>query len=294
MPSTTNFTADLLSQSAAPLDLTIPANGNVLSQTTQNPLQIPVLPSSSSLDPVKLLSELPTDLSQPETIDFTSGFFTVGSTGQVGIDNLLDGGDYAGETAIFSLTGLEKFGTGTDFFKETARRALSNSTAGHVVIRDQKEGARFPTNSTDYLGVKTFAMTPGDTFGIMLVPNGTVQEVFDNPGITGDKRPLFSLVTANPNDAFHLGQIADVMGTGSTFALEDLRVDLGSDKDYNDVVFQVRGAIGTAISLDEMMPFDNDWRDQPLGQALLDYAAAYDNPRLPQPIRYGFPPATNP
>jgi hypothetical protein len=131
----------------------------------------------------------------------------------------------------------------------------SNSELGHIVISDRTEGAKFTgnlgesnQNSGEYQGVKTVTMTPGETFGIMLVPNGTVQEVFDNPAIGGNKRPLFSMVTANPNEAFHLGQITDVTGDGNTFVLEDLRVDRGTDNDFNDVIFQVTGATGVALS----------------------------------------------
>ena len=36
-------------------------------------------------------------------------------------------------------------------------------------------------------------MTPGDEFAVMLVPNGKVQQVFDNPKIGGAKSPLFSI-----------------------------------------------------------------------------------------------------
>ncbi|MGB8687339.1 MAG: DUF4114 domain-containing protein, partial [Microcoleus sp.] len=169
---------------------------------------------------------------------FTSGKFVVDSTGQVGIDFLFDGGLYKGQLAIISLKGMEKFSPGSEeFLKEVASRALSNSAKGHVVIDDLSEGAKFTdnlpegnSNDGSYLGVKTFAMTPGEEFGVMLVPNGTVQEVLNNPAIGGEKRPLFSLATANPNQAFQVGQIADVTGDGNTFAMEDMRVDLGSDK----------------------------------------------------------------
>ena len=53
----------------------------------------------------------------------------------------------------------------------------------------------------------------------------------------GQSVRYFSMVTANPNEAFHVGQIADVTGDGNTFVLEDLRVDTGSDRDYNDMIF---------------------------------------------------------
>ncbi|NJK70343.1 MAG: DUF4114 domain-containing protein, partial [Microcoleus sp. SU_5_3] len=211
---------------------------------------------------------------------FTSGKFIVDSTGKVGIDFLFDGGLYKGQLAIVSLKGIEKFVPGSpEFIKEVASRALSNSTKGHVVINDLSEGARFTGNLPEgnynegsYLGVKTFAMTPGEEFGIMLVPNGSVQEVLNNPVVGGDKRPLFSMTTANPNEAFHVGQIADVTGSGKTFAIEDMRVDLGSDRDYNDLIFQVRGATGTAVNLDAVINAEKDWRKADIGKSLIAYS----------------------
>jgi hypothetical protein len=219
---------------------------------------------------------------------FTSGKFVVDSTGQVGIDFLFDGGLYKGQLAIISLKGMEKFAPGSEeFLKEVAARALSSSTKGHVVINDLSEGAKFTGNLPEgnyndgnYLGVKTFAMTPGDEFGVMLVPNGTVQEVLNNPTIGGDKRPLFSMVTANPAEGFHVGQIADVTGSGKTFTMEDMRIDLGSDRDYNDFVFQVRGATGQAMNLDSVISADRDWRKTDMGQALIAYSKPYTEPKL--------------
>ncbi len=213
-------------------------------------------------------------------LNLESGFFTVGQTGQVGVDYLIDGGGYQGELAIFSLTGMEVFEPGSvAFIKETARRALTNYLEGYIVIQDATEGAKFsPTfpwgdnqNSGEYKNIKTFTMKPGDTFGFMLIPNGTVQEVFDNPKIGGAKRPLFSLVTANPNEAFHVGQIADVIGDGKTFVMEDKRVDNGSDKDYNDLVFRVTGATGKAVNLDNVIDPGKDWRSEKIGDELRDY-----------------------
>ncbi|TAF19348.1 MAG: DUF4114 domain-containing protein [Oscillatoriales cyanobacterium] len=211
---------------------------------------------------------------------FTSGKFVVDSTGKVSIDYLLDGGFYRGQLAIISLKGMEKFVPGSaEFLKEAAGRALSNSEKGHIVIDDLSEGARFSGNLPEgnfnegsHLGVKTFAMTPGDEFGFMLVPNDTVKFLYDYPGFGGDKRPLFSMVTANPNEAFHLGQLADLTGEGNTFAMEDMRFDLGTDKDYNDIIFQVRGAKGKAALMDDVVNPNKDWRKTDLGKQVLDYA----------------------
>lgn len=38
--------------------------------------------------------------------------------------------------------------------------------------------------------------------------------------------------------AYQTGQIADVIGDGNTFVLEDLRTDGTTDRDYNDIIFQ--------------------------------------------------------
>jgi len=213
-------------------------------------------------------------------MEVESGFFTVGQTGQVGVDYLIDGGGYQGELAIFSLTGMEAFAPGSEvFIKEVARRSLSNSTLGYTVIKDTTEGAKFSPifpwegnlNKGEYQNIKLFDLKPGDKFGFMLVPNGTVQEVFNNPLISGAKRPLFSLATANPNDAFQVGQIADVTGDGKTFVMEDLRLDKSSDKDYNDVIFRVTGAQGKAVKLDEVINPLKDWREMEFVKDLIAY-----------------------
>ncbi|MDB9315100.1 S8 family serine peptidase [Spirulina sp. CS-785/01] len=216
-----------------------------------------------------------------ESPKYDSGYFTVGESGDVGIDFLFDGGKYKGEVAIFSLEGMDEFDPGSEeFIHEAAFRASSDSEFGHVVISDKTEGAKFAGslgesqnwNSGDYQGVKTVSMRPGDTFGVMFVPNGTVQEVLDNPDIGGSKAPLFSMSTANPDDLFHVGQIADVTGDGSTFVMED--VQFGHkwyDQDYNDIIFQVRGAEGEALEVDDLL--DNfDWRGTELGQEIVGYA----------------------
>ena len=213
---------------------------------------------------------------------FTSGVFTVGTSGIVSFDYLFDGGGYQGELAIFSLEGMEQFEpSSAAFIQEAASRAASNSELGHVAIADRTEGARFSAaipwegnmNSGTYQGVKTFSMRPCDTFGVMLVPNGTVQQVLANPSVGGALRPLFSLGTSNPFDGFHLEQMVDVTGDGSTFAMEDLRLDSHSDKDYNDIIFQVRGATGQAVRLEQVIAPGRDWRGADVGKELIAYAS---------------------
>ncbi|MEG4944230.1 DUF4114 domain-containing protein, partial [Microcoleus sp. F4-D5] len=209
-----------------------------------------------------------------------AGFF-VTEKSKVGFDLLNDGGRYQGEIAIFSLDGMDKFTSDyRGFIKEATRRALSNSVLGHIVISESIEGAN-PLfrgslgeenyNNEPYKGVKTFPTTPGKAYAVMLVPNGKVQEVFDNPDIGGDKRPLFSLSSLNPNDAWLYGQIAGVTGDGLVFSLEDQRVDTGSDGDYQDVIFRLTGATGKAVLLKEVINPDKDWTTSEGGKNFIDF-----------------------
>ncbi|MGA9377306.1 MAG: DUF4114 domain-containing protein, partial [Phormidium sp.] len=247
----------------ADLELITELDSNEVLVTSDSANEVDEFDSTIASDETDETPELIVDdisLYDPK-FDYDSGLFTVGETGEIGIDFLFDGGGYKGELAIFSLDGMDEFEPGSqEFIKEAATRALSSSELGHVVIADATEGAKFSgnlgeanQNSGVYLGVKTFNMRPGDTFAVMLVPNGKVEQVFDNPAIGGNVRPLFSLVTSNPNDAFHTGQISDITGDGSTFVMEDMRVDTGSDRDYNDIIFQVRGATGKAALMDDLV-----------------------------------------
>jgi subtilisin family serine protease len=98
-----------------------------------------------------------------------------------------------------------------------------------------------------------------------------VQEVFDNPEVGGDKRPLFSLSSSNPNDAWLYGQIADVTGAGKAFPIENQRVDTGSDRDYQDIIFKVTGATGKAVLLKEVIDPAKDWTISEGGNKLIDF-----------------------
>jgi|GEM_PF-1759512 Subtilase family. len=210
-----------------------------------------------------------------------AGFFTTDQKGEVGFDLLHDGGRYKGEVAIFSLDGMEEFTSDSkEFIKEAAKRSLSDSVLGHIVISESTEGANPEFrgslgeenyNNEPYKGVKTFTMSPGKAFTVMLVPNGKVQEVFDNPEVGGDKRPLFSLSSSNPNDAWLYGQIADVTGAGQAFSIENQGVDTGSDRDYQDIIFKVTGATGKAVLLKEVIDPTKDWTIFEGGNKLINF-----------------------
>jgi hypothetical protein len=231
------------------------------------------------------------DTAHPATqnnISFDSGIFQADQTGKISFDYLSDGGLYQGELAIISLTGMQEFVPDSEaFIKEAARRALSNSSLGYIAISDSTEAAQFSSlegennfNIGEYRGIKTFAMTPGDELGIILVPNGTIQQVYDNPGIGGDKKPLFSMATANSSDAFKPGQIASVANGSSIFVMEDMGIGEGSDADYNDIIFSLKGATPKVISMDDVIAKNSDWRTSEKGKELIGDAAPQTETKL--------------
>ncbi|MEG3974040.1 DUF4114 domain-containing protein, partial [Microcoleus sp. herbarium8] len=174
-----------------------------------------------------------------------------------------------------------------EFILEAARRALSNSSLGYIAISDTTEAAKFPSfegennlNIGEYRGIKTFAMTPGDEFGIILIPNGTIQEVYNNPGIGGDKKPLFSMATANSSNAFQPGQIASVVNGGNIFVMEDMGIGEESDADYNDIIFSLKGATPKVILMDDVIAKNSDWRTSDKGKELIADAAPKTETKL--------------
>ena len=209
-----------------------------------------------------------------------SGIFTVEDSGQVSVDFLLDGGKYEGELALFSLDGMENL-TGVDFIKEAAQRARSNSTSGRIVISDRTQGSQYDIipgedghwNQGVYEGPQTFEFEPGDQLGLMLVPHGTVEKVYQTPETDGRSRPLFSIAAANPDEAVHFSQIVHGSVASQVFVVEDWRADKGSDQDYNDFIFRLEGATAAIETLDEVIDPEHDWRATPVGQEFIDYVA---------------------
>lgn len=129
--------------------------------------------------------------------------------------------------------------------------------------------------------MKVVEFNAGEKFFLMLVPNGSVEEAWNalDQGTTQDVRPLFSLVTASPTEAIQTGQIIDITGDGDTFVMEDMRVDQGYDRDYNDLIFQVKGATINTATLDDLiiageMQSEADWRITELGQGIVEYSSS--------------------
>ncbi|QTA88132.1 DUF4114 domain-containing protein [Desulfonema magnum] len=241
---------------------------------------------------------------QPPSAEIIGGTFTVGENGFVEIEWLYDGGSYQGELGIFSLSGMKDLTPGSvDFIREAVKRSLSNTEDGYVVLSDPTEKARFDGtldgesqdwNSGEYKGTKTFEMRPGDIFATILVPNASLESLFENPGTTNSyKRPLFSLVSSAPAYGMSVGQVADVNGMGRGFVYEDMDA-ANSDKDYNDLIIRMHGATPTEIpTLDRVISSSDssaqsrkrrstrdswsDWRtDSELGRQIMRHVEMSD------------------
>gem|GEM_PF-2226820 len=203
------------------------------------------------------------------------GIWQVEPTGKVTVDYLFDGGGYESEMAIFSLAGMETLTPGSpEFIKEAARRALSGTEPGHIVIRDRVEGANVAGAMTwesnfakgSYLGEKTVMMKPGDLIAAMLVPAGTVWEAFNKPDLgytlatsESKKRPIFSIPEANPVNSWGGTQMIDMMyagGAGRQYGWEEIRGDKvpNCDRDFNDIVFSITGVRMSAIDSWDKVP----------------------------------------
>lgn len=206
-------------------------------------------------EPAPLLDSVFPDSSEPiaaalnpdNAIPISSGVFSVDSSGQVTFEFIHDGGEYAGEVAIFSLEGMDPASFGTaEFNYEAASRALglSASGSGHVVISDITQGAALDTQFNDgvFLGLQSFAMTPGDRFGIMLVPNGSIQQLYDSYHTVDDNYDAVDVIFSmevNQED----GNLVAVLNQDQVFGFEDLGDVYTGDCD--DIIFRMTGTSGS-------------------------------------------------
>ncbi len=185
------------------------------------------------------------------------GTFTTDASGKISVDFLYDGGGYVGQMGFYSLAGMTDLKVGSEeFIKEAARRVLTNSGEGRLIISDITDAARTSVklktdnvyNQGKYKGIQNFQMDGDSQFGVILIPNGTFTEVLAKPSLTGAKRALFSNNLANPAPKINSGvQLSDLTGDGSVFAWEDTRLDDSTcDFDYNDIIFRILGAKGEA------------------------------------------------
>ncbi len=208
-----------------------------------------------------------------ETADGDPGIYTVDSSGKIGIDFLSDCGTYHNQMGVFSLTGMENLAAGSAaFIKEAARRALSG-TEGYIAVNQNTDAGKFQLEAGydrgKYGGRQTFSFKPGDRIAMIMVPDGSIQEVFNAPTIDGSKRPLFSIAAANPGAFQQIGELA----TG-VYGWEDIRRDRNSDADYNDLLFQIIGASCNSPKLSTLIAPQWKWQETKACQDMISYADA--------------------
>ncbi len=264
----------------------------------------PPVPDSPPLPSLPVSTTSPTSSPEVARLEFTSGVFTaIGST--LSAEYNWDGGGYnTTQLGVFALDGMELL-SGDAFHREAARRASSNSLDGHLLVDDRTEGAKFSGklanednfNQGSFAGVKTFTVKPGAKYGLILIPDGTLADIAAGASTGGSRRPLYSMATANPDGLFQAGQLVEA-GTsatrGNTYIFEDLRLDQGSDRDYNDLVVRLRGVSGTVDSIDQHIDPQKDWRKEEAGKLLLADALPYTTVEVPQPANPGTSGAIDP
>jgi Domain of unknown function (DUF4114) len=240
-----------------------------------DPVIVSPFPVDKNPDPNPMIPQDPEPL--PWSAQFSGGVFTVGSTGQVSFDYLVDGGGYEGQVGIFSLDGLDKYEFGSsEFLQEVARRIVSESL-GDVMINDIEDKAKITRNITCTINGESMQIDdqefnqgvvrdpkiftqfkPGQTFGIALIPNGSFADWLNNPG--SDLQPFVSLTRANDQVQF-----ANVNSNrqGIVIGIEDVDVNIDkSDHDYDDMLFRITGATGTLEPFDQVAKLTYDWRAQ--------------------------------
>ena len=221
-----------------------------------------------------------------EGLEELEGVFKVGDTGEIIVDYLFDGGFFQGEVGIFSLEdiNLEDFDSEA-FIEQAVNRAQSNSNQGHVVIKDAEEGAQFSANLDwegdfnrgEHPGRQTFLMNPGDTFGLILVPDGTLDEALTADESITSKDPLFSISKANVNGQ---AQVTGVMTTEeeAIISFEDTFTNLQSNNDYNDVILAMEGVQPMGLSaIEDVVTSNRNWLGTEVGEDILSY---FDNSDL--------------
>jgi hypothetical protein len=217
---------------------------------------------------------------------FDRGIFVVGQSGNVNLDVLYDGGELYGELGIFSLSGMESLAIGSKAFNEEAiRRSLSNSLQGRVVFQDEIDGARFIDdlpwegnyNEGIYRGEQTLAFTPGDIVGLVFAPNGNLNDYLINPNLPASQEPFFSMSDQNIGKSKQLGEFFAENGR-TIVGFEDVNLEKGSNRDYNDLVVAIEGVNGINLpSLDSMVHSDRNWLNLPIGETIVNVLTTQEN-----------------
>jgi subtilisin family serine protease len=99
-----------------------------------------------------------------------------------------------------------------------------------------------------------------------------VEDVLANGlGLGGVSTPMFSIDSLNLGRSNQFAQVIEATANDKSFAFEDTGLWGNSDRDFNDVVFQMKGAVGSSLLLDSVIVPEKDWRSSVVGQQLEQY-----------------------
>ncbi|WP_215609921.1 hypothetical protein [Leptothoe spongobia] len=165
---------------------------------------------------------------------------TVKETGIISLEFLLDGGAYEGELGIVSLEGLASYDVdSSEFARELARRAASNSSLGYIAVSDALEEARFSdtlaldtfieSGDYDFGQSKQFVFDPGTPVTFVLIPDTTFEEAISIPEWNSRSRPLIPST-----------QVKDLTGDGLIWGFEDQPLESSvNDSDFDDIIIHI-------------------------------------------------------
>ncbi len=222
----------------------------------------------------------------PELAAGAPGVYTLGSDGLLHIDHLAESSPLEFTIAAVSVTGMDAlYSDPKAFAAEAARRAMSGSELGHIILSDPIDAGRFSNtrygsndNNGTYAGVKSFQMTPGDNIVFFVIPNGTMEEFAERLAQGGDPRFHVSIPGLNPNGDPQFAQLKASSGDGSIITFEDYPLADAEHTDFNDAIFQIRGATGQVPELGDLIDLSQGWWSRMLGQTIMDYGDPYLTP----------------
>ncbi len=218
----------------------------------------------NSLAAVLLISPTPSEQSiQASNIDRNQnqdGVFTVGRSGKLAIDVLVDRSPNLSQLGVFSLTGMSHMTVSSSAFRrEALRRVAAGKGQGYLMFDDATQGARFNDTvgassfkDNSYAGVKTVNFQAGEQVALILIPKDSLSTT--TPGsskLSIDSPPLTKF-------------------SHNIFSWDDPASSQLTDRAFNNLVIKVTGAASNQSKIKQFISL------QQMGQPLSDFANRSD------------------
>ena len=214
--------------------------------------------------------------------ELIGGYIETDSSGEINVEYLFDSGQLDKmRVGVFSLEGMDAYSSNWSAFKiEAAQRIQSDSVLGREILNDSTDAAKFTSpvgwiaayNTGQYQGIQTFELMPDAQYGLFVLRKNSWSDVIANPNRSAW---WLGLELEGSPELFDSKQIGDVTGDGTLLGIEDIALSSGSgDRDYDDILFQITGADFVGHLVDDLIDPNVEWRNEPLGQEIIDYALA--------------------